>query len=130
MFNFLRSLFVRAPEVPAPKPEQLVQIGGRLLNVSEWSPELVEALKKEFFMPSCKDAYLMRVDLSGGCPEGHTTTERVGVFTRKGDFSKKIADDLNKIRLQIPCKECGKPAKITGRRTAWQGDLGTWDGAV
>lgn len=128
MIRRLLNLFRKEP--PLKGPGQLIQIGGKLLDTSEWTPELIEVLKKEYLMPSCKDAYLIRVDLSASCTEGHVTTERVGVFSKKGNVSKKISDDLNKVRMYIPCKECGKLSKITGRRTVWQGDLGTWDGAT
>lgn len=129
MLSKLFNLFRSKPSIVSPSAN-LVQVGGRLLDISQWSPELVEALKNEYFMPSCKDAYMMRVDLSAGCPEGHTTTERVGVFTKSGDLTNKITEDLNKIRIIVTCKQCGKPARITGKRVAWQGDLGTWDGVI
>lgn len=127
MFAALRNLF-RLKSTTG--PGSLIQLGGRLVDVSKWDPAIIEALRKEYFLPACKDAYLMRVDLSAICPEQHTTTERVGLFTKRGDLTSKISDDLNKIRVKIPCKECGKLAHVTGKHTVWQGDLGNWDGAV
>jgi len=115
--------------VPVKLSSQLVQVGGRLLDVSGWPAHIVAKLRESYLMPSLKNAYLIRVDLSAGCPEGHVTTHRIGVFASTGDLTAKVAGELHKLRTTVQCRECGKPAKISGKHVAWQGDLGTWDGA-
>jgi len=128
MFQKLLNLFRRNP--PPNPPGQLVQVGGRLLDSNQWAPEVIEALRKEYLMPPLKDAFLMRVSLTAGCPEGHSTTHRIGIFCDKGDFVRKVSDQMQRMRLIIPCSTCSKPARVTGRHVAWQGDLGVWDGAT
>lgn len=132
MLQKLRSFFGgRPPPLPLQGPPgQLLQVGGRLLDSREWSPEVIEKLKAEFFMPSLKNAFLIRMDITGSCPEQHLTTERVGIFCNKTDIAKKVSEDLNKMRISLMCKECGKPSKVSGRRVAWQGPLSEWDGAT
>lgn len=130
MFEFIKRLFRSVPLPLSPPPSRLMQVGGKLVETSTWPEEVVRQIQANYLMPSLKEAYLIRVDLSAGCPEGHTTTDRVGVFSSKGDLTKKFVDELHRMRMMVSCKECGKPARILGRRIAWQGDIGNWDGAI
>ena len=109
---------------------ELLRVGGRMIDTRDWSPKVLEEIRQEFFMPNLKNAALIRVDLSAACPEGHMTTERIGLFCNKGDVAKKVTDDLHKIRVKLQCKECGKLSQINGRHIAWSGDIGQWDGAT
>lgn len=128
MFQRILNLFRRKP--PQRMPGHLLQVGGRLLDSADWSPEVIEALKKEYLMPNLKGAFLMRVDLAAGCPEGHTTTDRIGIFCDKGDMVRKLSDHMLRMHMIVQCRSCGKQARVTGRHVAWQGDIGTWDGAI
>lgn len=127
----LLDIFRRKAPLPPPiPPSQLLRIGGRLIDTKDWAPETIAALKQEYFLPSFKDAFLMRINLTAGCPEQHNTTETIGVIGKKPDFVRTMVDEFHRLRIKIQCTTCGKRAVITGRTVLWQGDVGKWDGAT
>lgn len=129
----LFSLFRRAAAPPPPPPvipSQVMRVGGRLIDSKDWSPEAIEAIRKEYFLPSFKEAFFVRVDLTAGCPEKHITTESMGLIGKKPDFVRGVLEQLHRLRIKIQCTTCGKMAVITGRHVVWQGDASKWDGAT
>lgn len=116
---------------PPPSAPKLHRIGGHVIDVADWPAEVVEKIRKEYLLPPAKDTqYLIRVDLTATCPARHAPIERVSVMARNAGLAHRLADGLPRARISFNCPECGKQAKATGKSIAWEGVLGTWDGAT
>lgn len=118
-------------DVPlAPKPEFL-RVAGRLISKDEWSDEVLEKVKKDyFFRPSAGKQFMFLQDVTMTCPKGEPTTHRVGIVCKSADLARSLAERMPKTRAEANCDTCGKKAHTSARSIVWEGEFNSWDGAL
>lgn len=110
--------------------EQLIHVGGRLLKRSEWSPEVIEQLQKDYLLPPAKGLHLLRAEVTAACPVGHPCSYRIGIVAAEQGTTDRLAKAILMSKAELPCTECGKLSRISACSPAWQGPFGDWDGAT
>lgn len=117
--------------VPSPPQQQIVRIGGRLVDVTGWPPAVVEEIKREYLLPPATSRlFVVRVTLTAVCTQRHKTQHAVGIMADTAEMVRGLADGIPRARMRTNCPECGRQATITGKHVYWTGPMAEWDGAV
>lgn len=118
---------------PAPR-QKIYRVAGRNIAESDWSPEVLEQIRAEYFRPPAKKQYLVLVDVTMTCPgnkhEGTALMERIAFVAKTAKFAHLLSDAIPKTHAKMSCPECGKQAHLSGRSVSWEGSFENWDGAM
>jgi len=114
-------------------PEQastFLRVAGRTIDSREWSPEVLEQVKKDYFRPAAAKQFISVLDVTSTCPKAHPNRNRVAVISKSATIARSISERLAFGRAEIFCEECGKKGKLTAQSEVWSGQFDTWDGAL
>lgn len=131
----LRGRSRKAVLAPAPKPTPppqptFVRVGGITVDTRDFSPEVIEAVRKTYFRSGIESKYVQVMDLTVTCPRGHATRDRILLAARDLAATKELSAGILRSKAELSCDECGKQGKLTGRAVVWEGLGSTWDGAI
>lgn len=125
---------VPSPALSAPSsaPKQnFLRVAGRLIAESDWSPEVLAQVRESYFRPPASGRqYLALVDITFTCAHRHRQLERVALVAPTPKLARLFSDGLLRSQAEMPCPDCRKPSRLSGRSVSWEGPFKDWDGAM